>query len=175
MKRALLMCALFVAGLALASPANAAPGDVSEATQLCKAGYATHGFRNVGACVSFVARGGQLVAPGPAQLTLTFDRATTCSDGNTPTYGCAWSVEGSGLKPGTDVVVGEADVQYGVPIPVSSSGTVLAEGIYYLGSCVTSGYESPEFIARGTAADGSVIESAVVVGDYLQFMPLCTD
>ena len=173
MKRALLICALLVSGLMVAPPANAAPGGVSEAAEMCQEGYASYGFGSVGDCVSFVARGGELVAPGPAQLTLIFEKTSTCSNGWTPTYGCAWSVEGSGLEPGSEVTVGEATVQYGATVPVDSSGDVLARGIYVLGSCVHSGYEAPDFIARGIAADGSMIESAVVTADYLLFMPLC--
>lgn len=173
MKRALLICALLVAGLTSAPPAHAAPAGVSEAAKACQDGYASYGFRNVGGCVSFVARGGELVAPGPAQLTLTFEWTPTCSNGWTPTYGCAWSVEGSGLQPGTEVIVGEATVQYGATVLVDSSGNALARGIYLIGACVSPGYESADFIARGIAADGSPIQSAVVTGDYLQIMPLC--
>ncbi len=174
MKKVLFVCALLVAlSLGFASPAVAAPRNISEAAKLCQDSYASLGFREVGGCVSFFARGGQLPAPGPARLTLTFDTTTTCSDGNTPTYGCVWSVAGSGLKPGSVVTVGGADVAYGATIPVGPSGSVSANGIYHQGSCVNPGYETVDFIARGTKADGTPIESAVVTGDYRDITTLC--
>lgn len=171
MRRLLLCCATVVLWCAgIPTVAAATPSDMPEAVKTCKTGYATYGFSNVGGCVSFVARGGKLTSAVPS-LALTFNSAPCY---NFPTVECIWSVEGAGLAPGREVIVGDADVPYGASVPVSAAGTVSIQGIYMIGQCVTPGYEILNFIARGTAPDGSTVESAVVTANLTTVIPLCS-
>jgi hypothetical protein len=169
MKRLLIACQL-VALIVLAAPAGAASGGNAEWAKRCQSEAVALGFRNAGQCVSHYARGGGGVVTGPATLTLTFDVGPCASVPDRP---CAWSVQGSGLDPGSEVIVGEASVLYGAPLTVDSAGNVSGQYIYHLGTCVMSGYEHPLFIARGVAADGTPIASDVVLADYTLYLPIC--
>lgn len=132
----------------------------------CRANWRTWGFKNNGACVSFFARGGTIVAADP-KLELG-DGVFSCSVSN----GCFVAVHGQGLQPGSLVIVGDPSVQYGVSFVVRPDGTVSVEGIFQVGSCTTR--PSADFIARGVSADGSPIESEVLTVDLTQVMPRCT-
>lgn len=135
----------------------------------CQVEYASLGYRNVGQCVSHFARGGGVVT-GPASLTLTFEAAECAL---WPGSDCVWSVRGSGLDPGSTVVVGGVDVLYGGEVTVASDGTVDVRGIFLLGECVLAGSEIQRFVARGIAAGGSPVSSDVVTGDLTAYMPVC--
>ena len=170
MKTTLIACLLVVLSFLTIPTASAASGGNSEWAKRCQSDYTALGFRNAGQCVSHYARGGGTVVTGPATLTLTFDRAP-CADNSGQL--CTWSVQGSGLDPGSEVIVGQADVLFGASVVVRSDGTVSVQGLYHLGSCVMSGFENTPFIARGVAADGTPIASTIVAANYTLYIPIC--
>ncbi|QIK66655.1 hypothetical protein G7072_10165 [Nocardioides sp. HDW12B] len=135
----------------------------------CQVEHASLGYRNVGQCVSTYARGGGTVT-GPASLTLTYEM-TACAA--FPQVQCIWSVQGSGLDPGSKVVVGGVDVLHGAEATVGTDGTVNVRGLFMLGDCVNPGFEIHHFVARGVAPGGAAVTSEVVTGDVTQFVPLC--
>ena len=170
MRTTLIGCLLLVVTFLTIPAATAASGGNSEAAKRCQSDYTALGFRNVGQCVSHHARGGGTVVSGPATLTVTFDRGL-CAD-NTGQV-CVWSVQGSGLRPGSEVIVGGADVTYGATVIVRPDGTVSTQPLFHLGSCVVSGYENTSFVARGVAADGTPVASPIVAANYTTYVPIC--
>ena len=167
--RALLVGTLIALMVFMTPGVSTASSNADRAKQ-CQAEYASLGYTNVGQCVSNYARGGGGVVTGPASLTLTFEE-TTCA--LYPQNECIWSVQGTGLDPGSKVIVGGVEVLYGAEITVGSDGTVDMRGIYLAGTCVVEGYEIQNFVARGIAAGGTPIESAVVTADLTDILPNC--
>ncbi|MGZ8475758.1 MAG: hypothetical protein ACXWWQ_05995, partial [Candidatus Limnocylindria bacterium] len=82
--------------------------------------------------------------------------------------GCWLALDGEGLQPGSEVIVGDPAVAYGASFVVQSDGTVAVEGIFLIGTCSTR--PSSDFIARGVGADGLPIESEVVTIDHTSNM-----
>lgn len=169
MHRVLTIVAMIAALVSFGPPAYAGGGN-SDAPSTCRSAFRTYGFDTAGGCVSFLARGGTLTQTAP-RLTVIGNGGPCAAN---PAYPCAISLRGEGLKPGTTVMLSSPPtVTYGVPFTVDQNGRVSADYIYNLGSCVMPGYEVQQFIARGTAPDGSAVESAITTVDLSQYVSTC--
>jgi hypothetical protein len=167
-KKRLLMCLAVGSLLAAMLPGVTAAADApanSTAAKECQQNYSAYGFRNVGACVSFFAHGGQLT-PVEAEVRLA-DGLYPCSGPS----GCIAAVYGQGLRPGSVVIVGEPAYLYGATYTVDSSGSVAVEGILQVGSCTTRAMF--DLIARGVAADGTPVASSILTVDLYGYLPAC--
>ena len=117
-------------GSAHAAPAGPGPGNSPNAKQCYKGGWQNLvdanavAFAGQDACVAYAAKGGVLSPKPTATLVIEFGMCTTTNDSSI--LSCpAFSVTGSGLKAGADVVVCDTIQNVcGVPGVVEADGTL---------------------------------------------------
>jgi hypothetical protein len=149
--------------LALAAPAVAQPGGNADASAACEdGGYvnwtdaAGNAFRNAGACVSYAAHGGTLVAVVVSPFSVAYEAAGPNAFRATLT--------GTGLEPGSavDLVVTRGDATQFIGELADSSGDVtLVASI----ACVSAGSPVTAMGANGTPAGGTATEYSLPVPD----------
>jgi hypothetical protein len=163
LKRTLFATFVLSALMAVSMPgiAVAKDGGKSPIAKYCQENHVSAGFKSVGQCVR--AGGG---STGDADLRLA-DGVWPCSGQD----GCIVAVYGEGLRPGSEVIVGEPAFQFGAPYPVGASGSLTVEGIFQIGVCTTR--PTVDFIARGEAPGGGLVESDILTVSMLDYMPAC--
>jgi hypothetical protein len=148
-----------LAALALAAPAAAKSGGNAAASAACEGdGYlewtdsAGNAFRNAGACVSYAAHGGTLVAVVVSPFSISYDAAGT--------NGFRATLTGAGLQPDSSVDLvltwGEDTIFVNEVADASGQVTLVASAV-----CVRAGSPLTAVGATGTPAGGVHAEYAL--------------